>query len=89
MAVMRLARESSRWLITFDLDYGEPAFRQRLPPPPLVLLLRVPSYLPEDPAAWIDALYRGNKLEDGHFCIDDGRTVRRWPVPTWSPHRSH
>ena len=65
VAVMRLARESSRWLITFDLDYGELVFRQHLPPP-LVLLLRVPSYLPEDPAAWIDRLYRGNNLQGGH-----------------------
>jgi hypothetical protein len=55
MAVMRLARESSRWLIMFDLDYGELVFRQQLPPPPPVLLLRLPSDLPEEPAAWIDS----------------------------------
>jgi predicted nuclease of predicted toxin-antitoxin system len=67
-AVMRLAREASRWLITFDRDYGELVFRQHLPPPPLVLLLRVPSYLPDEPAAWIEALYRRGQLEDGHFC---------------------
>jgi predicted nuclease of predicted toxin-antitoxin system len=88
-AVMRLARETSRWLITFDRDYGELVFRQHLPPPPLVLLLRVPSYLPEEPAAWIDMLYRSGQLEDGHFCIYDGETVRRRAFPARSPARPH
>lgn len=80
-AVMRSAREGSRWLITFDRDYGELVFRRNLPPPPLVLLLRVPSYFPEDPATWIDTLYRRKKLEAGYFYIYDGETVRRRPFP--------
>jgi predicted nuclease of predicted toxin-antitoxin system len=88
-AVMRLARETSRWLITFDRDYGELVFRQHLPPPPLVLLLRVPSYLPEEPAGWIEMLYRRVQPEDGQFCICDGETVRRRAFPVRSPTKPH
>lgn len=54
-AVMQLARDEWRWLITFDRDYRELMFRQHLPPPPLILLLRVSSYLPADPA-WFSRL---------------------------------
>jgi predicted nuclease of predicted toxin-antitoxin system len=86
-AVMRLARESARWLITFDRDYGELVFRQDLPPPPLVLLLRVPSYSPEEPAAWIDILYRREQLAAGYFDIYGGEAVRRRPFPTRAPER--
>jgi predicted nuclease of predicted toxin-antitoxin system len=87
--VMRLAREESRWLITFDRDYGELVFRRHLPPPPLILLLRVPSYLPDEPAAWIDSLYRSGQIVEGHFCIYDGQTVRRRPLPSAWPDRRH
>jgi len=86
---MHLACEGARWLITFDRDYGELVFRLNLPPPPLLLLLRVPSYLPEEPAAWIEMLYRSGQLEDGHFCIYDGETVRRRAFPARSPARPH
>jgi predicted nuclease of predicted toxin-antitoxin system len=88
-AVMRLARETSRWLITFDRDYGELVFRQHLPPPPLILLLRVASYVPEEPAGWIDMLHRSGQLQDSHFCIYDGETVRRRPFPARSLARPH
>jgi hypothetical protein len=87
--VMRLARESARWLITFDRDYGELVFRQDLPPPPLVLLLRVPFYLPEEPSTWIDVLYRSNQLKPGHFCNYDGKTVRLRPFPARPYVRAH
>ena len=35
--VMALAREQGRWLLTFDTDYAELVFHQRLPPPPAVV----------------------------------------------------
>jgi len=54
-------------------------FRRRLPPPPLVLLLRVPSYQPEEPADWIQSLYAAGELVEGRFHIFDGLAVRRRP----------
>jgi hypothetical protein len=77
---MRLAREECRWLIAFDRDYTELVLRRHLPPPPLFLLLRVPSYLPDEPSAWIDSLYGSGQLVEDHFSIYDGQTVRRRPL---------
>jgi hypothetical protein len=42
--VLDLARAEGRWLVTFDRDYGELVFRRNLPPPPVILLFRVPFY---------------------------------------------
>jgi predicted nuclease of predicted toxin-antitoxin system len=89
ISVMALACSERRWLMTFDRDYGELVFRRHLPPPPLILLLRVSSYLPEEPAAWIDSLYRAGELKEHHFCIFDGQTVRRRPLPVRSSDRRH
>lgn len=78
-AVMALAREQGRWLATFDRDYGELVFRQRISPPPLVLLLRVQSYQPHEPAAWIESLASQAQLLEGHFHIFNGSAIRRRP----------
>ena len=78
--VMALARGEGRWLATFDRDYGELVFRRRLPPPPLVLLLRVPSYQPVEPADWLQTLYSAGELVAGSFHIFDGLAVRRRPL---------
>ena len=78
--VMALARTEGRWIATFDRDYGELVFRRNLAPPPLILLLRVPSYRPDEPAEWIEALHASGQLFPGNFHIFDGRTVRRRPL---------
>ncbi len=77
--VMALAREQGRWLATFDRDYGELVFLQGLAPPPLVLLLRVQSYKPDEPAAWIESLYAEGQFLEQHFHIFDGSAIRRRP----------
>ena len=46
MAVMRLAGEEGRWLITFAQDYGELIFQRRLSLTLLILLRRLHSYRP-------------------------------------------
>lgn len=79
--VMALAKQEGRWLATFDRDYGELVFRRRLAAPPLILLFRVTSYLPEQPADWIEALYGSGLLIPGHFHIYDGTTLRRRTLP--------
>ena len=78
-SVLALACRERRWLATFDRDYGELIFRRRLPPPPVTLLLRVPSYRPAEPAAWIEQLYATGQLQPGCFHIFDGDTMRRRP----------
>ncbi len=75
--VLAWARRESRWLVTFDMDYGDLIFRNRLPPPPVVLMLRVPSYRPAEPAIWIQRLVENEQLTVGYFHVFDGNAVRR------------
>lgn len=75
--VLAWARRESRWLVTFDMDYGDLIFRNRLPPPPVVLMLRVPSYRPAEPAIWIQRLVENDQLAVGYFHVFDGNAIRR------------
>lgn len=75
--VMEMARREGRWLVTFDRDYGELIFRRQLPMPPLLLLLRVVSYRPEEPAGWVRTLSDAGELREGFFHVFDGTAVRR------------
>lgn len=79
--VMAQARSELRRLATFDRDYGELIFKRGLPSPSLILLLRVPSYLPEEPADWLVQLHADDQFEEGCFHIYDGRTIRRRLLP--------
>jgi predicted nuclease of predicted toxin-antitoxin system len=84
-AVLALARAERRWLATFDRDYGELIYRRQLPAPPLVLLFRVTSYRPEEPAEWIDRLYTSGQLLPECFHIFAGDTIRRRPLLPVTP----
>jgi predicted nuclease of predicted toxin-antitoxin system len=74
--VMSLAQESQRWLITFDRDYGDLIYLRGLPPPPAVILLRVPSYRPEEPAQWVSRMTADAEVHIGKFAVFDGNTLR-------------
>lgn len=78
--VMERACVDGRWLATFDRDYGELIFKRGLPAPPLIVLLRVASYQPAEPADWLLQLYAAQQFQEGHFHIFDGRAVRRRPM---------
>lgn len=78
--MLALAREEDRWLVTFDRDYGELLFARNLVPPPAVILLRAPSYRPEEPAAWLEVLMRAPKDFLGKFTVFTGTTVRSRPL---------
>jgi predicted nuclease of predicted toxin-antitoxin system len=86
--VMVRACLEGRWLATFDRDYGELVFKRQLPAPPVVILLRVPSYRPEEPADWLESLHTDGAFIPGHFHIFDGRTVRRRLLPGNADNRS-
>lgn len=78
--VLALAVREQRWLVTFDRDYGELLFARPYPGPPAVILLRVPSYRPEDPANWIMELIRDGQDCLGKFTVFDGITIRNRPL---------
>lgn len=77
--VMERARAEGRWLVTFDRDYGELVFKQGLPTPSLIVLLRVRSYLPQEPADWLLQLHATQEFHEGYFHIFDGEAIRRRP----------
>ena len=77
--VMERARAEGRWLATFDRDYGELVFKNGLPAPSVIVLLRVTTFLPEEPAAWLVQLHDAQQFQEGFFHIFDGQTVRRRP----------
>ncbi|MEK6737203.1 MAG: DUF5615 family PIN-like protein [Planctomycetota bacterium] len=78
--VLALARKEGRWLVTFDQDYGELLFARHYAPPPAVILLRVPSYRPEEPAGWLEHLLREPNGLLGKFTVFTGTTVRSRPL---------
>ena len=78
--VLAIAVNEKRWLITFDRDYGELLFARRFPPPPAVILLRVPSYRPEEPADWVINLTKQQQECLGRFTVFDGETIRSRPL---------
>ncbi|MBF8278432.1 MAG: uncharacterized protein HW390_3505 [Candidatus Brocadiaceae bacterium] len=78
--VLALARKEGRWLVTFDQDYGELLFARHYAPPPAVILLRVPSYRPEEPAGWLEHLLREPNGLSGKFTVFTGTTVRSRPL---------
>uniref|UniRef100_E6QU44 DUF5615 domain-containing protein n=1 Tax=mine drainage metagenome TaxID=410659 RepID=E6QU44_9ZZZZ len=78
--VLALARNEGRWLVTFDRDYSELLFARNCAAPPAVILLRVPSYRPEEPAAWLELLLREPEKLLGKFTVFTGKTVRSRPL---------
>lgn len=78
--VLALARDEGRWLVTFDRDYGELLFARNCAAPPAVILLRVSSYRPEEPAAWLELLLHEPEKLLGKFTVFTGKTVRSRPL---------
>jgi len=78
--VLALARQEGRWLVTFDRDYGELLFARNYAPPPAVILLRVTSYRPDEPAAWLEQLALGQESLLGKFAVFTGKELRTRPL---------
>jgi len=79
-AVLALARQEGRWLVTFDRDYGELLFARNYAPPPAVILLRVVSYRPDEPAAWLKQLLLNQESLLGKFTVFTGKELRTRPL---------
>lgn len=82
--VMALAVETQRWLITFDRDYGDLVYLRGLPPPPAVILLRVNTYRPAEPALWVQRMADDADAFLGKFAVFDGSTLRARPLRTYT-----
>jgi hypothetical protein len=87
-AVLRVAREAGRWIVTFDRDYGELVFKYREVPPPAILFLRQRPRRAPGFAEWIHAAVvteaRQARIR-GHLATLDGRSIRLHPFPGTLP----
>lgn len=83
--VLKEAVENEEIILTFDKDFGELVFRQNLPNPPGIILFRLRSYLPEEPALIILKLFQKNILSfAGFFTVIDKDKTRQKKFPVQS-----
>ena len=79
--VLAQARQTGRWIVTFDRDYGELVFKDALPSPPAILYFRQEPYPPERPADFVVAILSDPALAEGYMLVISERGVRRKRFP--------
>lgn len=87
-AVLALARDTGRWIVTFDRDYGELIFKYGEAPPPAILFLRQRPRRSRDFAIWVHAAVANEALQArirGNLATLDGRSIRLHPFPSTAP----
>lgn len=77
-AVISLANDEARTIITFDRDYGTLIFQQGLKSVKGVIYLRLEQYEPEDPADLVHQLITQMNLDPlGCLTVFDGTFMRQ------------
>jgi predicted nuclease of predicted toxin-antitoxin system len=79
-AVLQLAIERSRILLTLDTDHGELIYRHRVASPPGIVLFRIPRYRTEDLGHELLRLIALNFNFEGLFTVVGQDTVRQRPL---------
>ena len=77
--VLSRAVASQRVLLTADKDFGEPAFRRRLPAPSGIILLRLRGSADQRVATLIAAINERNDWA-GHFSVVEFDRIRMTPL---------
>ncbi len=80
-AVLRQAASENRIVLTFDKDFGELAFRERLPVSAGVILLRVQGGSSTAVAQIVLAALQERDNWAGHFSVVENHRVRMTPLP--------
>lgn len=79
--VMAYARQTQRWIVTFDRDYGDLVFREGLLPPPAILFFRQEPYPPERPADLVLAMLSDPQQAAGWMVVISEQNIRRKRFP--------
>ncbi len=79
--VMQLATSLHRLLLTFDLDFGELVFRHQERSPDGIIILRIPSFYPEEMAQFVVQTLASREDWANHFSVIDLRTIRLIQLP--------
>lgn len=81
-SVIERAVRDDRFILTFDRDYGDLIFRQRVPPPPGVIYLRFIPTSPEEPATLVQQVFAQPDIAlEGRFTVVSRREIRQRDFP--------
>jgi predicted nuclease of predicted toxin-antitoxin system len=80
--VLDLAQVEDRVLITFDKDFGELAFRAKLPSSSRVILFRISVPSAEHAARVATAAVESRTDWAGHFAVVEDARIRMTPLPS-------
>src|SRR5450759_1882578 len=79
--VLQRADAESRILITFDKDFGELAFRARLPAASGIILFRISTPSPTSVAQLAVTVLDSRQDWAGQFSVVEDRRIRMTPLP--------
>lgn len=79
--VLALARAEQRLVVTFDKDFGELAFRSRLPAEAGIVLLRMAAVSAQRIADVAVAVLESRADWAGHFSVIEDDGLRMTPLP--------
>ena len=79
--VLALAVSTQRTLLTFDKDFGELAYRRKLPAQCGIVLFRVTPQSPDEAASLAVSAIRSQKSWTGHFSVITRQRIRMRPLP--------
>lgn len=86
-AVLTLAVSTQRTLLTFDKDFGELAYRRKLPAQCGIVLFRVTPQSPDETASLAVAAIRSQKSWAGYFSVVTRHRIGMRRLPTAGPVR--
>lgn len=78
--VLKRAMNENRTLITFDKDFGELAFKRRLPATCGVILFRIQPMPPESLVRFINEVLESRSDWPGHFSVVESDQIRMRPI---------
>jgi len=82
MAIMGLARQQDRIIITFDRDFGELIFKRHQPAPAGVIYLRFEPTYPTETGEILAALFESGAVNfAGKFTVISDGQIRQRPLP--------
>ena len=79
--VLERARAKDRILITFDKDFGELAFRARLPASSGIIMLRISAPSAAQVGRAVAAALESRSDWAGHFAVVEDDRIRMTPLP--------
>ena len=79
--VLGLALSTGRTLLTFDKDFGELAYRRRLPAQCGIVLFRLTPQSPDEAASLTVSAVQSQKSWAGYFSVITRQRIRMRPLP--------